>query len=130
LPFLIVGLWLLMSAVFAMISGWLSLSSRFRATERPEGTKIIGQVKRMGIVPENRVTHIIVSERGLYLYVSFLFRAFHPALLIPWSEVRLVRVQEGLWWHNFELDLASGASLVVKRRAFESIRQYLSVNSP
>ena len=125
-PLFFIGMWLFMSAFFAFISGWLSLARRFRATSRPEGQKVTGQVKQMGVVPENRVTHMIVSDAGLYLYASLLFRLLHPALLIPWPDVRLVREIKTLWWYSYELDLGSVTSLRVTRSAYEVLRRYVA----
>jgi hypothetical protein len=125
-PLFFIGMWLFMSALFAFISGWLFLARRFRAGSRPEGQKVTGQVKQMGVVPENRVTHMIVSDSGLYLYASLLFRFLHPALLIPWSDVRLVREVKTLWWYSYELDLGSVTSLRVTRSAYEVLRRYVA----
>jgi hypothetical protein len=125
-PLFFIGMWLLVSTFFAFISGWLSLARRFRAGLRPEGQKVTGQVKQMGVVPENRVTHMIVSDSGLYLYAGLLFRFLHPALLIPWSDVRLVREIKTLWWYSYELDLGSVTSLRVTRRAYEVLRRYVA----
>jgi hypothetical protein len=125
-PFFFVGLWLFMSAFFALISGWFSLASHFRAHSRPEGQKVTSQVKQMGIVPENRVTHMIISERGLYLYVSPLFRFFHPPLLLPWSQVRLVREIQTLWWYTYELDIGQITNLRVTRNAYVAMQRYVA----
>ena len=115
-----------MSAFFALISGWFSLASSFRASSRPEGQKVTSQVKQIGIVPENRVTHMIISEHGLYLYVSFLFRFFHPPLLIPWGQVRLVREIKTLWWYTYQLDIGQITTLRVTRSAYETMQRYVA----
>jgi len=125
-PFLFIGFWLFMSAFFAFISGWLSLSNHFRATFRPEGQKVTSQVKQMGMVPENRVTHLIISEQGLYVYANFLFRFLHPALLIPWSEVRLVREIKTLWRYTYQLDIGQITTLRVTRRAYEAMQRFVA----
>jgi hypothetical protein len=123
-PLFFVGLWLFISALFAFISGWWSLAQRFRATERPDGEKITSQVKQVGIVPENRVTHMVVSPAGLYLYAFVLFRFLHPPLLIPWSEVHHARQIKILWWQTHEFDLAGITTLRVTQRAYDVIRNY------
>jgi hypothetical protein len=128
IPFLFVGMWLFINAFFALISGWFSLARRFRASSPPDGQKVTGQVKRMGFVPENRVTHIIVSGSGLYLYASFFFRFMHPALLIPWSEVRQIREIKMLWWSTYELDLGSITSLRVTRTAYKALQKFLQIS--
>lgn len=126
LPFLFIGMWLFMTALFSFISGWHSLAYRFRATFQPEGQKVSGQVKQMGTIPENRVTHMIISQAGLYLYASLLFRFLHPALLIPWEKVRSVKEIKMLWWRTYELDIASITKLRITIRAYEVMQKYLS----
>ena len=125
-PLFFIGMWLFMSAFFALVSGWLSLARHFRAASKPEGQKVTSQVTQMGVVPERRATHMIISESGLYLYASFFFRFLHPALLIPWREVRLVREIKVLWWYTYELDIAQITSLRVTRRAYEAMRRYMA----
>ncbi len=123
-PFFFIGLWLFICAFFAVISGWLSLARDFRAGQRPEGEKVMNQVKRMGVVRENMVTHMIVSESGLYLYASLLFRFLHPPLLIPWSRVRRARKIKTLWWHTYDFDLASITNIRVTQKAYNAISKY------
>jgi len=122
-PIFFIGMWFFMSAFFSVVSGWWSLASQFRATEMPGGEKIACQVKQMGIVPENRVTHMVVSHLGLYLYASFLFRFMHPALLIPWSNVGRPRKISTLWWSTYEYELDS-TSIRVTQRAYEAIERF------
>lgn len=128
-PFLFVGMWLLMSALFALTGGWLFLARRFRAGRRPEGRRLRGEVRRLGPVAENNITHMIVSDSGLYLYSSLLFRFMRPALLIPWTEVRFVRERRMLWWRSYEFDLGSVTSMHVTRRAYEALRGHAAAAS-
>jgi hypothetical protein len=125
-PIFAIGLWLFMCAFFSLISGWASLARHFRAVSKPEGEKVTGQVKWMGIVPENLVTHMIVSGSGLYLYAGILFRFLHPALLIPWKEVRLVGETKMLVSRTYELDLASITSLRITRTGYEAVQRYVT----
>ena len=126
IPILFVGLWLFLSALFAFASGWWSLAQYFRASERPDGDRIFGQVKQIGLVPENHVTHMIVSPVGLYLYASVLFKFLHPALLIPWSEVHHARTIKMLWWQTYQIDLASITSIRVTQTAYDAMLKYLT----
>lgn len=120
-PVVFAGLWLFMSAFFSFLSGWSSLADQFRALERPEGTTIRSQIKQFGLVPENRVTHMVVSSAGLYLYASLLFRFMHPPLLVPWSRVGKSREINGLWWKTYEYDLGLTTTIRVTKRAHELI---------
>ena len=125
-PIFFAGMWLFMSAFFSLISGWWSLAQRFRAAERPEAERITGQVKQMGIVPENRVTHMVLSDSGLYLYASLFFRFMHPAVLIPWSSIRKPRKIRMLWWSTYQYDLDSVNSIRVTQTAHDAIERYRS----
>lgn len=125
IPILLIGIWLLNSAIFSMFSGWMSLADTFRASERPDGEQLWGQVKQIGFIPQNRVTHMIVSPSGLYLYQSILFRFLHPPILIPWSEVQYVGPVELFWGSTYQFDLASIARIRVTQAAYEAIGKYL-----
>jgi hypothetical protein len=126
IPFFVIGLWLFLSAFFALSSGWLALANNFRAISRPEGQRVLSQVKQMGSVPERGVTQMIVSEQGLYLYAFFLFRFLHPPLLIPWKDVRLAGEHKTLWWYIWELDIGRITTLSVTRRAYELMQKYVA----
>ena len=124
-PIFFVGMWLFISALFSMISGWWSLAEVFRATARPEGgERIRSQVKQVGWVPENRVTHMVAAPAGLYLYASLLFRFLHPALLIPWSSVGKAQRISIFWWPTYDYDLGSITTIRVTKRAHEAIEAY------
>ena len=86
----------------------------------------MGQVKQIGTVPERNVTHMIISEHGLYLYAFFLFRFLHPPLLIPWNKVRFVGEDKTLWWYTYELDIGQITTLSVTRKAYEAMRRYVA----
>ena len=121
IPFFFIGLWLAITGLFAVVSGWLSLADRFRAVGKPEGRFIPSQVKSFGVVPENRVTHLIASPVGLYIYASFLFRFLHPALLIPWSHIGKAKEIERFWLKSYVYELNTTTSIVVTRWAHEVI---------
>ena len=125
-----VGLWLFMSGLFAVISGWFSLAQDFKAMNKPAGEKITGQVKQFGIVPENRVTHMVLSNSGLYLDASVLFRFMHPPLLIPWSRISAPSVGSFLWSNHYNYDLASLCSIRVTERAHHAIERFRSQLDP
>lgn len=120
-PLFFVGMWLGVCALLAYLSGWPSLAAHFRAAARPAGEPLKGQVAGVGWVGENRVTHMIVSEAGLYLYVNPLFRILRPPLLLPWSRVRFQRERRFLFLSSYVFDLAGITTITVKRRGYEAI---------
>ena len=126
-PFFFIALWLVVGALLGALGGWPRLAQKFRAAVRPTGSAIKSQVLSIGIVPEHRVTHMVPSEAGLYLWVNPLFRFLHPPLLIPWAEITAVREVKTFWWKTFELNIAGVTTIAVTRRAHELLQPYLHV---
>jgi hypothetical protein len=125
-PLFFVGLWLLVSAILSVMSGWTDLAKRFRSSRRPEGRSLSWQVVSVGFVPENGVTALVVSPEGLYLSSFPIFRFMRPPLLVPWNEVRLVSSRSFFGRiERFTLELASATSLTIKRAAFDAMQPYV-----
>jgi hypothetical protein len=83
--------------IFFRASGYSALAGRFTADHEPQGETFTWQHLRIGVVRYRFCTTMVFSPEGLYLTVGRnipLLRnmaiAQHPALLIPWSEVKAV----------------------------------------
>ena len=124
-PLYFVGIWLLVGAVLAWMSGWSMLAERYTASTRPFGTPMTGQVTKIGSVSEGNVTRIIVAEEGLFLEAMLLFRFKRPALLIPWQMIGSVRQHKVLWWTFFDLELAGVTSIRIKRKGYEALKMHV-----
>ncbi len=81
--------------IFFRCSGYAALAERFTADHEPQGDTFTWQHMRIGVVRYRFCTTMVFSPEGLYLTVGRnipLLRnmaiAQHPALLIPWSEVK------------------------------------------
>jgi hypothetical protein len=121
-----VGFWLLISRLFAELSGWTLLARRYRHLgPRPTGTRLSGQVVGLGPVRENGATKVLLASEGLHLERNPLFRFGHPPILVPWAAVQYVSAGRFLWrrWHS--LQLAGLTTLRVKDRAYEALAPYL-----
>jgi hypothetical protein len=69
--------------------GWSDLAARFRTdTPPPADARRMQWGSFGGFGSYNNVLTVGASDAGLYLAVLFLFRAFHPPLLIPWSAIK------------------------------------------
>jgi len=87
-----VGLWLLICPLSSFMSGWMQLSRRFRAVEKP-----VGQVRTAGPIfystywrlsSHDPFVRLTSADDALHLSIIFALRPFHPPLRIPWDEVR------------------------------------------
>jgi hypothetical protein len=121
-----VVLWILISGLLGVASGWPILAKQFRATARPLGLTLRGQVWRIGSVPERNVTGLVVAQEGLYLWTFWPFSLRRPPLLIPWVAVRAVRERRVLWAKSYAVDIGAGPEIVVTRRAYEVIHPFLT----
>jgi hypothetical protein len=122
-------LYLGIGALVSALSGWLTLAQRFRATVRPDGKAIKGQIWYIGLVSDHFVTHMIGREEGLYLWVNPLLRFCRAALIIPWAAITGVREVKTLWWKTYALNIADITTIRVTRRAYDLLRPFLRVPS-
>jgi hypothetical protein len=100
-PFIVVIMTTVSFAVFycvsflsSVLSGWHTLSKRFRAESEPYGA-----TKSAGPFPYTVYTRywshysfiirMTAAEDALYLSVLFLLRLGHPPLRIPWNEIQV-----------------------------------------
>jgi hypothetical protein len=91
-PIYFLCLWFLIASVVSFVGGWFSLSRLYRTRLPFDGTKWRRQSGRMRwLTNYNNVLTLGVSPQGLYLATMFLFRFMHPPLLIPWSEIKVLR---------------------------------------
>jgi hypothetical protein len=122
---LFLAMWLGVGAMLAEMSGWSTLSRRYRVSARPDGRRLRSQVVMVGAVSERGVTHLIVGPAGLYLYANLLFRFRRPSLLVPWSAIHFV-TERRLWWRRwYEFDIGGTTTLGVRGKAYESIVSFL-----
>jgi len=123
-----VALWSLITALLGLASGWPVLARAYRATARPAGVRLNGQVSRIGSVPERNVTCLVISESGLYLRTLWPFRIFRPALLIPWPAIKRLRAEKVLWHTRYVIETDSPIPIVVSKKAYAAIHPYVSAH--
>ena len=93
-----IALWVLVSYIVGLLSGWLSLSRRFRDIGAFYSYQWPFQSVRMRTLWGNyhNCANFGADEGGLYMAVFPLFRLGHAPLHIPWSEIQVVSGKRGL----------------------------------
>lgn len=92
IPLFAISFWWIVLWAIARISGWSILAEHYEALDSYEGPKKLGQsalLERVKGMPA-RYNGLLVfgaDGRGLRLSVLIFFRPFHPALVIPWSDI-------------------------------------------
>lgn len=111
-PFFFVALWLFVTYLIALAGGWRLLAQRFRSQGPFAGWKRRMRSARMrGTVQYNNVLTIGADVSGLFIVPMFLFRAWHPALLIPWMEVTVRGSTRILFFRYVELRLGRSENI-------------------
>ena len=91
-PFLFVGMWLLITTMLGVLSGWFALQSQFdRGDEAPLVTfrRLSGS---MGLaVNLNGVLKLSACPSGLRISISRMFGPFQRPFLVPWAEISAER---------------------------------------
>lgn len=94
-------LWLGVTGLLALLSGWVRLASRFAGTPMLEGERfrfVSGALgHRKFPVNYNGCLFVYLSPEGLGLSILFPFRFRSPPLLIPWSAIRAATPRRILW---------------------------------
>lgn len=97
-PFYFAALYILVMYWIALVGGWRLLAKRFRLQGTFAGERWTGQSAAMRwLTRYNRVLTVGADGAGLYMAPFILFRAWHPPLFVPWSEITDVRETQFLF---------------------------------
>jgi hypothetical protein len=90
-------LWVLVSYLVGLLSGWIALSRRFRDSGAFYSYQWPFQSVRMRTLWGNyhNCASFGADEAGLYMAVFPPFRIGHAPLLIPWSEIQVLSGNRG-----------------------------------
>jgi hypothetical protein len=84
--------WCLTTFLIGAFSGWLILARKFRAENDFAGEKFCFSSAYMRFFSHyGNILTFGANSSGLYMSIFALFRAGHPPLLIPWSEIKVIQ---------------------------------------
>lgn len=87
-PFLFVGMWLTVTSLLGVMSGWFELQRHYpRGEEEPLFKRRIGSASMGSGVHFRRVITAAACRSGLRISASRLMAPFQRPFLVPWSEV-------------------------------------------
>jgi hypothetical protein len=101
-------LWVVVSFALSL-GGWQLLAARYRLVQWPPNVEVSSlEWAKMGWGSYKNVLKAGACREGLVLQVSWLFRLFHPPLLIPWSAVGSIQTTASFWSTTYRIALATG----------------------
>lgn len=90
------GLWVGISLLLGLLSGWTTLAGDYRLSKAFVGRKwYFCSASFRRFVNYGGVLTVGASDKGLYLSLWMPFRIGHPPLLVPWQHVR--KLKHGLF---------------------------------
>lgn len=88
-PFLFVGIWLAISTMLGVLSGWFALQRQYPRGDRRAMLTLRGKSGSMGIgVAMNGILTLSACDGGLRIGISRIFGPFQRPFLVPWSAIR------------------------------------------
>jgi hypothetical protein len=106
-------MWVVVSIAISVTGGWSALATRYR-TDAPAPPNVrYMQWATFGWAAYKGVLTIGYTDEGLYLGMLFLFRIYHPPLLIPWSAI--TSRKRGRYW-LMQVDTLEIAGVTVRLR--------------
>ncbi len=122
-PFIFIGMWILVTYIISKM-GWDDLVEKFKVERKFSGRRI--GIISASINSGNYQNAIILKydERGFYLSPSILFRLFHPAVFIPWTEIKDVREKKIFLTKYTELIIGDPltATITLKSKIFNRLK--------
>jgi hypothetical protein len=105
-PFYFVGLWVSVTYLVALIGGWRLLAKRFRLQGTFTGEKWHMQSARMRAQTHyGNVLTVGANPEGLLIVPFILFRAWQPALFVPWTEITASNMTQLFFFKSVVLSL-------------------------
>ena len=132
-PLAFAAIWSLVSLILSVVGGWSGLAKQYRCQQQPAGESLRHYWMMMGVVSYRGVATLQARPEGLYLSMMVLFRLGHPALLIPWSDIKQRgTAQQGLLnWTTLELGTPKVTTLRLpsSETVIATLGQFLSTPS-
>jgi hypothetical protein len=121
-PIFFASIFLLATYIISRM-GWTDLASHYKSEESFMGTRIGIISAAINGVNYNNTLVLKINEEGMYLRPIFIFRLFHPPILIPWKEIKEIRDKKILFFNFKELVIGSPfvALIKIKQSTFSLI---------
>lgn len=112
------GTWVLVSFALSRFSGWVALARCYPADHPFEGELIRFQAAQFrGATNYNGCLNFGAGQQGVYIVPMLMFRAFHPPLMIPWTDIAARPVKLLRFWNFVELRFLRTPDIPVRIKA-------------
>ena len=109
LPIFFVGLWLFVTGILGLVSGWFALARRY--PDQPEAAILTMPYQQGYMGPSVRMNGVLrysTCPSGLRIGIVLLFGPFSRDFFVPWAEIAIVR--RDAWLAGSMVDLRFGST--------------------
>jgi hypothetical protein len=107
-PLLFASLWLAVTTILAVLSGWFRLTAKFPDQAVEPLLRVRGQSGWVGPISMRGILTLSVCPSGLRVGIMRLFGPFCRDFLVPWQDIMVTR-KTGLFRRVAELQFGSPA---------------------
>jgi len=130
-PVFFIAMWVL--AVFIISKmGWSKLAGAYRTdADTFTGTDLGSISAKINSINYNNCLVLKYNDQGIFLKTIFLFRLFHPPILIPWNDIREVEDKKILFFNFKKLTIGAPlvATIMIRRSTFEVFEREFLLHS-
>ena len=123
-PVYFVALWITVCYLIAKLGGWRTLAQRFRSSGEFTGAKWSFQSAAMRFGTRyNGALTVGANNQGLFIRPIIFFRAWQPALFVPWTEINIRPLTR--WYGRmveFRLGREEGIPFTVREKLAQKIQ--------
>jgi hypothetical protein len=109
LPILFVGIWLFVTGILGLVSGWFALAKRY--PDRPEVAILTMPYQQGYMGPSVRMNGVLrfsTCPSGLRIGIMRLLGPFSRDFFVPWEEMTIIR--RDAWLAGSMVDLKFGST--------------------
>lgn len=122
-PVFFVGLWLTVTTVLGIASGWFSLQHRYPVAHEPVLLRLRGRSGSMGVgVAMSGILSLGACRSGLRIGIWRLFGPFQRPFLVPWQDIR-AEPSRALFTPMVRLTFGDGGRLTIDARSWTRLRE-------
>ena len=133
LPFLFVGMWIVVTTLLGFVSGHVTLLKLYPPRDEPKDEAFFSASGYMRGVSSRGALYVGIGRTGLHLGPNWLFRPlfFRGMPCVPWAEIRCVRRQTASWFSSSKFEIPSiSMDFTIRGAAGRAIEQRLDPSAP
>lgn len=118
--------WYFLLVVISKMGGWSKLALHYETHQIPDGQKMNFHSAIINGAKYNGVINYTFRFDGLGLEVFLLFRAGHPRVFIPWTDLEYLGQKKQFWVSMHSIGIRkAGVEIFIGDTIWEQVQKYI-----